>query len=218
MILYISPTAFCLLLFFYLLLFLCPNHLLSLNTEGHKLSSSISALRFAISELSSLSYSFFFHPLYLHLLSVSFLKWLLSQCDLELPYRFSPLAAVYISHRLCIFDLKEFPASSAFDFLSSSILLTSVTSLVACPLEMKNLWAVSAVTKNSSLCQLSAMLRPTFFSANNFFSSRNISLCRSPSLMPLYLLLLLLLVLILLPSAPCWIYVLFSYRFKFHLT
>lgn len=169
MILYTSLTAFCLLLFFYLLLFLCPNRLLSLNTEGHKLSSSISALRFAISELSSLSYSFFFHPLYLHLLSVSFLKWLLSQCDLELPYRFFPLAAVYISHRLCIFDLKEFPASSAFDFLSSSILLTSVTSLVACPLEMKNLWAVSAVTKNSSLCQLSAMLRPTFFSANNFF-------------------------------------------------
>lgn len=169
MILYISLTAFCLLLFFYLLLFLCPNRLLSLNTEGHKLSSSISALRFAISELSSLSYSFFFHPLYLHLLSVSFLKWLLSQCDLELPYRFFPLAAVYISHRLCIFDLKEFPASSAFDFLSSSILLTSVTSLVACPLEMKNLWAVSAVTKNSSLCQLSDMLRPTFFSANNFF-------------------------------------------------
>lgn len=169
MILYTSLTAFCLLLFFYLLLFLCPNRLLSLNTEGHKLSSSISALRFAISELSSLSYSFFFHPLYLHLLSVSFLKWLLSQCDLQLPYRFFPLAAVYISHRLCIFDLKEFPASSAFDFLSSSILLTSVTSLVACPLEMKNLWAVSAVTKNSSLCQLSAMLRPTFFSANNFF-------------------------------------------------
>lgn len=169
MILYTSLTAFCLLLFFYLLLFLCPNRLLSLNTEGHKLSSSISALRFAISELSSLSYSFFFHPLYLHLLSVSFLKWLLSQCDLELPYWFFPLAAVYISHRLCIFDLKEFPASSAFDFLSSSILLTSVTSLVACPLEMKNLWAVSAVTKNSSLCQLSAMLRPTFFSANNFF-------------------------------------------------
>lgn len=169
MILYTSLTAFCLLLFFYLLLFLCPNRLLSLNTEGHKLSSSISALRFAISELSSLSYSFFFHPLYLHLLSVSFLKWLLSQCDLELPYRFFPLAAVYISHRLCIFDLKEFPASSAFDFLSSSILLTSVTSLVACPLEMKNLWAVSAVTKNSSLCQLSDMLRPTFFSANNFF-------------------------------------------------
>lgn len=169
MILYISLTAFCLLLFFYLLLFLCPNRLLSLNTEGHKLSSSISALRFAISELSSLRYSFFFHPLYLHLLSVSFLKWLLSQCDLELPYRFFPLAAIYISHRLCIFDLKEFPASSAFDFLSSSILLTSVTSLVACPLEMKNLWAVSAVTKNSSLCQLSAMLRPTFFSANNFF-------------------------------------------------
>lgn len=169
MILYTSLTAFCLLLFFYLLLFLCPNRLLSLNTEGHKLSSSISALRFAISELSSLRYSFFFHPLYLHLLSVSFLKWLLSQCDLELPYRFFPLAAVYISHRLCIFDLKEFPASSAFDFLSSSILLTSVTSLVACPLEMKNLWAVSAVTKNSSLCQLSAMLRPTFFSANNFF-------------------------------------------------
>lgn len=169
MILYISLTAFCLLLFFYLLLFLCPNRLLSLNTEGHKLSSSIAALRFAISELSSLSYSFFFHPLYLHLLSVSFLKWLLSQCDLELPYRFFPLAAIYISHRLCIFDLKEFPASSAFDFLSSSILLTSVTSLVACPLEMKNLWAVSAVTKNSSLCQLSDMLRPTFFSANNFF-------------------------------------------------
>lgn len=169
MILYTSLTAFCLLLFFYLLLFLCPNRLLSLNTEGHKLSSSISALRFAISELSSLSYSFFFHPLYLHLLSVSFLKWLLSQCDLQLPYRFFPLAAVYISHRLCIFDLKEFPASSAFDFLSSSILLTSVTSLVACPLEMKNLWAVSAVTKNSSLCQLSDMLRPTFFSANNFF-------------------------------------------------
>lgn len=169
MILYTSLTAFCLLLFFYLLLFLCPNRLLSLNTEGHKLSSSISALRFAISELSSLRYSFFFHPLYLHLLSVSFLKWLLSQCDLELPYRFFPLAAVYISHRLCIFDLKEFPASSAFDFLSSSILLTSVTSLVACPLEMKNLWAVSAVTKNSSLCQLSDMLRPTFFSANNFF-------------------------------------------------
>lgn len=169
MILYTSLTAFCLLLFFYLLLFLCPNRLLSLNTEGHKLSSSISALRFAISELSSLSYSFFFHPLYLHLLSVSFLKWLLSQCDLELPYWFFPLAAVYISHRLCIFDLKEFPASSAFDFLSSSILLTSVTSLVACPLEMKNLWAVSAVTKNSSLCQLSDMLRPTFFSANNFF-------------------------------------------------
>jgi len=168
-ILYISLTAFCLLLFFYLLLFLCPNRLLSLNTEGHKLSSSISALRFAISELSSLRYSFFFHPLYLHLLSVSFLKWLLSQCDLELPYRFFPLAAIYISHRLCIFDLKEFPASSAFDFLSSSILLTSVTSLVACPLEMKNLWAVSAVTKNSSLCQLSDMLRPTFFSANNFF-------------------------------------------------
>lgn len=169
MILYTSLTAFCLLLFFYLLLFLCPNRLLSLNTEGHKLSSSIAALRFAISELSSLSYSFFFHPLYLHLLSVSFLKWLLSQCDLELPYWFFPLAAVYISHRLCIFDLKEFPASSAFDFLSSSILLTSVTSLVACPLEMKNLWAVSAVTKNSSLCQLSDMLRPTFFSANNFF-------------------------------------------------
>lgn len=142
MILYISLTAFCLLLFFCLLSFLCPNHFLSLNIERHKLSSSILALCFTISELFSLSYSFFFHPLYLHLLSASFLTWLFSQCDLELPYQFFPSAAVYISHRLCIFDLKELPASSAFDFLSSSILLTSVTSLVACPLEMKNLWAV----------------------------------------------------------------------------
>lgn len=96
--------------------------------------------------------------------------------------KFSLLTGVHISQNLCIFELRQLPASFTFNILRFPAQMTSVTSLVVRPFGMKNLceeWSPKAAW----LWQQNAVLQLTvFFSAKNSFS-RKTSLCRNTLLM-----------------------------------